>query len=218
MSWEKIGGIQNDGLYRDSVTKKIKFRKFREGKGEIDRSCRTASLEVARRRRDEMMAELWGEVPLKNRRQTVGEIWPIWQTAATSSSRDATKLSVAASKKHLAPYIFDKFIDELTNEWWQTEYVPKKRAEVVNADTGATREKRKFFNDRKWLGMFLKWCDENGKTPVGWRKPRLSDPDPARDVGKAYEWAEYERMLDVADWSMMTKLVMSCEHFMRRSE
>lgn len=217
MSWEKIGGIQNDGLFRHSETKLIKFRKYREGKGEIDRACRTTSLEKARRVRDELMAELWGETPLKSRRALVREIWPIWQAAATGSSRDATKMSVDASRKHLEPYIFDRFIDEITGEWWQTVYVPQKRAEI-NEKTGLTREKRKFFNDRKWLSMFLKWCDENGKTPAGWKKPKLSDPDPPRDVGKAYEWDEYERMLDAADWSMMTKLVMSCEHFMRRSE
>lgn len=216
MAWEKIGGIQNDGLYRHSGNQKIKFKKFRTGKGEIDRSCKTTSLERARSVRDELMAELWDERPLKAKRQIIGEIWPSWQQGMIVTCSKGTASSIASSRKHLEPYIFNMFLDDITNEWWTTVYIPKKREEIDR--DGESREKRKFFNDRKWLGMFLKWADENGKAPAGWRKPRLTDPDPERDAGKCYTYTETDALIQHADWLLLPKIIMGLEHFMRRSE
>lgn len=214
--WEKIGGAQNDGLYRHKKNGKIRFKKKRVGKIDIERSCKTTSLERARKFRDLLMSDLWEDQPLKSKRSTIGEIWPLWEQGIKNTKRANTAASVVSSQKHLKPYIWDLFLDDMTNEWWVNVYIPKKRAEVDK--NGVSREKRKFFNDLKWLSMFLKWCDENGKAPTGWRRPRLTDPDPERAAGKAYTHEETDALIQAADWLLLPKIIMGLEHFMRRSE
>lgn len=215
MTWEKIGGPQNDGLFRHSVSKKIKFRKYREGKGEIDRSLRTSSLEIARRKRDALIKDLWDEDVGKPKRFTAWEVWTAWELSMALKST-GTKNSIKSAGKHFKPFFESLLIEDITAEWWTNTYIPTKRAQTDKK--GRSMAERKFFNEWKWLSMMLKWGDENGKTAKDWRRPKLTNPDPPREEVEVFTPEEYERLLDNSDWSLMTKIVMAKEHFMRRSE
>lgn len=209
MKLTSIGGSNNDGLFR-AENGTIYFRKYREGKGEICRSTKTTSLERARKRREELMEELWGDAPLKAKRQIVGELWAVWYEGMEITKSKGTAVSIASSWKHLEAHAGGRFLDEITAEWWTNSYIPRKREE-----SGASR---KFFNERKWLGMFLKWCDETGKGDRGWKRPKLTNPDPKRESGRAYSDDEIRRLLEQADWKLKAKIIMGCHHFMRRNE
>jgi integrase len=214
-AWTKVGGSQNDGLYRHSVTGIIKFRKYREGKGEIDRSCRTRDLTLARRKRDEFMAEIWGDKPKINRRSTTGALWVEWRNGkAAANKRQATMDSIDSTWKNLEPFAADLFPDEITEQWWLGVYIPKMR-ERPHPRTGLPNPKRKFMNDRKWLVSFLKSLHRQG---VIAKLPHIINPDPARDEGKVYSDEVMAKLYDAADWSLFAKLVMGAEHFMRRWE
>jgi integrase len=217
MNWVRIGGAQNDGLFRHSETKVIKFRKYREGKGEIDRSCKTTVLEKARQVRDELMSELWGEKPLKKTRNSVGELWASWYQGMQETKSKKTAESIRTAWTNLKPYAENLFLDDITSEWWTNTYIPEKRSEE-NPRKGLDNSKRKFFNEWKWMSMFLKWCAENGKAPAQWVRPKLIDPDPERAEGVVYTKSQLENLDDEARLIEETFLCAGLEHFMRRSE
>lgn len=213
MKLDSIAGPQNDGLFR-SKTGVIYFRKYREGKGEIFRSTRAKDLTVARRRRDEFMQELWGQAPKKLRHETVGELWPGFYQGKLETKSKATGQSILSSWKNLETQICNKFPDEVTEDWWLTEYIPLKREEV-SPKTGKSNPHRKFMNERKWLLAFLNHLKRQGNLN---KIPRLINPDPPRAKGRAYLNEETFAMIQAADWIFLPKLVMALEHFMRRSE
>ncbi len=218
MRLEAVGGHQNDGLFR-SESGVIYFRKYREGKGEIFRSCKTKDSQKARAVRDELMAELWGDKPVKKKvsRKTVGELWPIWVENKKTTLRAASISSISAGWYNLKPNIENKFLDELTSDWWLREYIPAKRTEQ-NARAAIDNSKRKFFNEWKWLSMFLKWADLNGHGEPGWRRPKLINPDPPIAKGLVYTEDQLKALRANANLRMSWFLEAGEKHFMRRSE
>lgn len=213
MKFTEIGSSANDGLYR-ADNDIIYFRKYREGKGEIFRSCKTKDLTIARQRRDEFMSEIWGDKPKVIKRKTIGELWPVWRDGKAQAKSKGTIDSIDSSFKNLSSYISDLFPDELTEDFWLTVYIPRKREEVSKR-TGQSNPKRKFMNERKWTLAFLNHLKRQG---VLSRVPKLINPDPERDRAEVFTEDEFSRLLDNADWSLMAKLVMGRDHFMRRSE
>jgi integrase len=213
MKLTPVGGSNNDGLFR-VVNGTIWFRKYREGKGEICRSCKTRDLSLARRKREELMAELWGDAPKMQRRQTMGELWPTWSRGKAETKSPATAASIDSSWKNLQPYVAGLFPDEATEDWWLTVYIPRKREEI-SSKTKRSNPKRKFANDRKWLLAFLSHLKRQDILP---KVPKLINPDPVREKGRAYTKEETDAMIQAADWLFVPKLVMALEHFMRRSE
>lgn len=215
MAWVKVKGAQNDGLYRHSETQNYKFRKYREGYGEIDRSLKTTDLTIARRKRDQLMVELWGDKPKHRRRQTNAELWPVWREGKLAAGKsDATMSSIDSSWKNLDPYAGHLFPDDLTEEWWLRTYIPRKREEI-SPRTKRANPKRKFMNERKWLLAYLNHQKRQGLLQT---TPVLVNPDPPRDRAELFTDEEFERLLIHADWELMAKLVMGRDHFMRRSE
>lgn len=212
-----IGGAQNDGLFR-AETGVIYFRKFREGKGEIFRSCRTDKPGEARDRRDEFMAELWGEKKKeKKARQTVGELWAVWYQGMSATKAPKSAESIRTAWKNLRPYAENLFLDEITLTWWTNTYIPKKRAEK-NPRKGIDNAERKFFNDWKWLSGMLKWAEGEGHGGADWVRPKLFDPDPETDEGVVYSDEQMSALRGNAGLRMLALIVMGEEHFMRRSE
>lgn len=140
----------------------------------------------------------------------IGELWESWAKGMRQMKSTATVMSIKSTWKHLGPIIGERTLNEITGEFWTNEIIPKVRAK--------THPGFKFFNMRKWLAMFLKWSEENRKAPKDWRRPRLVDPDPERAPGRAYSIDETNRLFAHADLFLQVKLVMSLEHFMRRSE
>lgn len=213
MRLNPIGGSNNDGLFR-TQNGMIWFRKYREGKGEICRSCKTRDLTMARRKREELMAELWGDRPKLQRRQTAGELWPVWFQGKSETKSENTAASIASSWKNLEPYAAGLFPDELTEDWWLTVYIPRKREEI-SPKTKKSNPKRKFMNERKWLLAFLKHLKRQDMIA---KVPNLIDPDPPREKGRALTKEETDALVQAADWLLLPKIVMALEHFMRRSE
>lgn len=213
MKLTEIGGNANDGLYRHPDSGIIYFRKYREGKGEIFRSTRTKDLALARRARDKMMAELWGDKPKVVKRKTCGELWPVWYEGKKATKSEGTASSIKYAFQNLAPYIDQKFPEELTETWWLTEYVPQKREELDSR--GNPKTDRKFENEKKWSMDFLGSCKRQGLIS---EVPKFVNPDPPREKGEVLKPGQYEALLDSADWSLMAKLVMGRDHFMRRTE
>lgn len=140
----------------------------------------------------------------------IGELWKSWAHGMGQMKSQATVSSIKSSWKHFEPLIGHRQLDEITGELWTNEIIPGIRAK--------THPGFKFFNLRKWLAMFLKWAEENRKGSKDWRKPRLVDPDPERDPGRAYSIEETDRLISNADWLLLPKIIMGLEHFMRRSE
>ena len=216
MKLEEIAGNANDGLYR-SKSGTIYFRKYREGKGEIFRSTKTKDLTLARRVRETLMAELWGDRAKVVKRETVPEIWAVWFEGMKATHRPNTLASISAAWNNFKPYLEDRFLSEITLEWWTNAYIPLKRAEQNKKPTLDNR-KRKFFNEWKWLSMFLKWCEAAGKAEPSWKRPRLKNPDPPRDPGRVYSSDEISALKRNATLRMSAFLVAGERHFMRRSE
>lgn len=136
--------------------------------------------------------------------------WDSWFKGMSAMKAKATVMSINSSWKHLEPIVGDRAIDEITGEFWTNNVIPMVRER--------THPGVKFANDRKWLSSCLKWCEENGKGPKGWHRPKLVDPDPERAAGKAYTVDETDRLILNADWLLLPKIILALEHFMRRSE
>lgn len=216
MKLTAIAGHANDGLYRaESGT--IYFRKYRDGKGEIFKSTKTKDLSMARRMRDALMAELWNEKPKVVKRETVREIWAVWFQGMKETKSENTANSISASWNNLEPYIGDLFLSDVTLEWWTNVYIPQKRAEQNKRPT-IDNTKRKFFNEWKWLSGFLKWSEASGKGGPDWKRPRIKNPDPEIEEGRAYSDDEIASLRLNASLRMTAFLEAGLNHFMRRSE
>lgn len=146
----------------------------------------------------------------KGEKVLIHVLWASWFRGMSGTKAEATISSIASSWKHLEPLIGNRILDEITGEFWTNEIIPSIRAK--------THQGIKFANDRKWLSMFMKWCDENNKGAPGWRRPRLIDPDPETEPGYVYSPEEMNRLVMAADWLLLPKIVMANPHFMRRSE
>jgi hypothetical protein len=140
------------------------------------------------------------EIP-NEKRPRVRELWNSWATGLKLMKSEATIRSLAGTWKHLEPIIGDLSVEQITGEFWTNEIIVRVRAK--------THPTFVFFNMRKWLGMFMKWCDANNKAPHGWRRPVLVDPDPERAPGRAYSIDETDRLYAHADWGLKPKLVMN---------
>lgn len=141
---------------------------------------------------------------------TIAELWESWAKGMSLMKSEATVASIKSAWKHLEPLIGHRHLQEITGEFWVNEIIPAIRSK--------THPEFRFFNCKKWISMFFKWCDENQKAPTGWRRPRLIDPDPETKVGKAYSVEETDALILHADWFLRPKIILALELFMRRSE
>jgi integrase len=141
---------------------------------------------------------------------TIEQLWNEWFLGMSQTKSQGTISSIKSSWKNLRPYLNQMHLDQINNIWWTTVLIPGIRRDRHN--------EFKFANARKWLSMLMKHCEENQKAPRGWRRPRLTDPDPETEQGRVYSIEETDRLEANADWLLLPKLVMGCPHFMRRSE
>lgn len=208
MKLERLTGRGNENLYRHPETGIIYFGLYRAGKGRLNpKSTRTKNLVEARRIADDFRMKFFGEIKIRRPRKLCGEIFPAWIVRKKIKARETTIQSIQFSWNHLSPYIKDLLPEEITAEWWECKYVPSKRAETHN--------QRRFFNDRKWLSMFLLSLKRDGlleKTPV------FVDVDPPRVAGKVYSDDEIGRLLANARGDLLLQLLMALTMGMRKSE
>lgn len=157
---------------------------------------------------DELRALLGDSEPVIQ--PTIEELWVSWSKGMSLTKSKATADSIKNSSKHLLPIIREKHLNEITNELWVNEILPT----IIRQ----THVGFKHANNKKWLSCLLKWAEENNKGPIGWRHPKLMDPDPEIVSGKCYSIEETDALLAHADWLLKPKIVMALEMFMRRSE
>jgi integrase len=201
-----VDGKGNENLYRHPKTNIIYYRQYKSGKGRIERSTGTTNLNDARKIADRFRLELLGSTKAFFSRRLCGDLFPefIKQKEILAFK---TVQSIKLSWQHLKPFIKEMLPEEITPKWWEGVYIPEKRA--------MTKRSRKFFNDRKWLMMFLHSLKREGLLE---KTPELINPDPERKAGKVYSDDEMQRLLANASGNLKLQILMASTMGMRKSE
>ena len=201
-----LKGKGNENLYRHPDTGIIYFKKFRAGKGRIEKSTKTKVLSDAKIIADQFRIKFFGEGVIRRGKRTCGELFHEW-IGMNQSKSSATQESIKFSWKHLQPYIQDFLPEEVTEKFWESVYIPEKRL--------THGEKRRFFNDRKWLSMFLHWLKREGIID---NVPKLRNPDPEAKAGKEYTDEEIKKLLENARPDLHLQIKMALTMAMRKTE
>jgi integrase len=205
MKFEKIKGNANHHLFWRGQ-KSIWIRFAKAGKKPLERSLKTDRIEMARIRRDEEVAKYLGITPKwKGPTLLVEDKFPEFVELKKIKS-PATYASIKNQwEKHLKPYFGGMRIADVTEAEWQ-RYVHEKRK---------TMPTRKFFNDRKYLSMFLNWMHREGSLR---QLPKLHDVDPETKVGKIFTDDEISRLIEHANQNLKLQILMALTMGMRKSE
>lgn len=201
-----IEGKANLNLYRHPKTGTIYFYQYKRGR-RVQKSLRTDNLTLARRLSDDLRLKLLGSKNFKSTKKLVEDLFPEWIERKSVSCRPGTITSMRASWKHLKPAIGPMLPDEIDENWWEGTYIPEKRLQ--------TTRHRKFFNDRKWLSMFLLYLKREGLIE---KAPRLINPDPEREAGRAITDKEAERLIQGSDGDLRIQILMAYTMGMRWGE
>lgn len=206
MKLEKITGRGMEYLYRDPKSLIYYFRRETKREGQIFRSLRTKELKEAKEKRDEILR---GSAPKKTKTVLLaGELFEEWFESKKVTASTGTISSIAASRAYLAPFLETMLLEEITSNWWLVEYIKRVREQ--------THDKRKFFNDRKWLTAFLHAQVEAGRIK---RIPKLENPDGETAVGKVFSDAEVMDLINFAqNKDLRLAILMAVTMGMRRSE
>lgn len=207
MKLDKIGGRANDHLYRHPKTQIIYICMSKRGKGRIQRSTKTRDLSEARHIADEIKFKFLGKRNPAHGRKLNRELFAEFlQTKEIKAP--ATYARINLCWEHLKHFLEDIGPDDITEQWWLGTYIPAKMAEP-----GA--KKRKFFNDRKVLRMYLLSLHRQGMID---RIPNLINPDPETKAGKVFTDNEIERLLKEASPDLKLQILMAYTMGMRKGE
>lgn len=211
MKYEKIKGSQNHHLFRpydakDVLRDVIWVRYHRTGRGRLEESLRTNHLGEARDRRDVRIAEFLGEKPRGKRLAFLVEDKFVEFMELKKGKAARTYESIKNQwDNHLKGYFGGMLLEDVTESEW-LKYVNKKRESLPD---------RSFFNDRKWLSMFLNWLHRAGLIE---RLPRLEDVDPEGDAGKVFTKQEIKDLLTHSTHNLRLQIYMAVTMGMRKSE
>lgn len=207
MSFERLKGRGLEYLQRDRETKFIYFRRYTKATGEVFKSLRTRDLAEAKQRRDELLGN-------KDTRKVIHkylalELFDQWvEQKKIAGVSEGTLTSIAASRAHLAPFLEVMTLEEITSKWWLASYIKQVRQK--------THDKRKFFNDRKWLTSFMKSQVEAGAIV---RAPKFVNPDPKTEAGKVFSDEEVATLISFApNGDLALAITMAATMGMRRLE
>lgn len=204
MKFRKIRGNANHHLFWRGQRLWVRF--FKTGKGTLEKSLNTTEVGLARIRRDEQIAKFLGVAP-KWRGSTllVEDKFPEF-VEMKKVKAPRTYASIKAQwELHLKPHFGGMRVDDISETEW-IRYVSEKRK---------VAPRRKFFNDRKYLSMFLNWLHRSGVIKT---IPRLEDVDPETNVGKVYSDAEISRILANAGDALSLHILMALTMGMRKGE
>lgn len=213
MRFKKIKGPQNHNLFqpygRDGEVRGVYWvRFFRTGKGRLEESLKTDFLGDARIRRDLRIAEFLGEkARFKSSVFLVGDKFPEFVDLKKVKAKSTYDSICNSWVNHLQEYFQSKLLTEVTESEW-LRYVAWKRSQPDMAD-------RKFFNDRKYLAMFLNWLHRDGLISV---IPKLPIVDTKSDPKKVYSDQEISEFLAVADVDLRDQIIMGITMGMRHGE
>jgi|GEM_PF-3429036 len=206
MKFEKINGDQNKNLCRPHGKSVIWVRFYRTGKGRLERSLKTNNVPEARVRRDLEIAKFLGiKAKFQSSVKLVEDKFPEFLELKKIKSKATVDSMTNQWEKHLKEYFGGMILDEVTDSEW-LRYVAKKRQ--VSPD-------RKFFNDRKYLSMFLHWCHREGFIE---KLPKLEDVDPEITVGKTFTPEEIDKLLYSAGDDLALQILMAYTMGMRIGE
>lgn len=211
MKYEKIKGSQNHHLFRPfspsgELRDAIWVRFHRTGKGRLEESLKTSHLGEARDKRDVRIAEFLGEKPrLKKNVFLVEDKFTEFLELKKGKSKGTYDSISNQWNTHLKEYFGSKLLDEVTETEWLT-YVNKKRVSHPN---------RKFFNDRKYLSMFLNWVWRAGLIV---KVPKLENVDPELDSGIVLTDDEVKSLLENSNDDLDLQIKMALTMGMRVGE
>lgn len=208
MRLEKITAKGADHLYRHPKTGVIYFRQFRAGFGEVCRSTRTKNLNEAKAAADHFKRDFLGRIRQSFQRKTALEEFDLWiERKRAANKSPATMTSILSSRKYLKFFLNQMLLVDVNAEWWESNYIPTIRS--------ITSQSRRFFNDRKWLSMFLKQMVEDGKIP---KAAKLINPDAKTKVGRVLSNDEIQTLLVGATGDLYQMIIMASTMGMRRLE
>lgn len=166
-SLKKVKGDANRHLYKLNETYWIKFVKNNRV---LRRSLGTNILTTARLLRDDAVASFLNLKLVSNKqRKLVGDLFPVFLETKTTKAVNTIYSMKNSWDKHLK--FFESYLPDEIDELLWIKYVELKRKE---------NKERKFFNDRKYLMMFLNWCHRNGHIS---KLPKLAIVDLDEDIG-----------------------------------
>lgn len=206
MKLDKIEGRGAEYLHRDPKSLIYYFRRETKREGAVFRSLRTKDFKVAKEKRDEILR---GAAPKKtNSVLLAGELFEEWFEAKKVTASPGTITSISASRAYLAPFLEIMLLEEITSTWWLVEYIKRVRKQ--------THDKRKFFNDRKWLTAFLHAQVEAGRIK---KIPKLENPDGETKAGKVFTDTEVGDLINFAqNKDLRLAILMAVTMGMRRLE
>lgn len=203
-SFEAVEGHRD--LKRDVNTGILYVRMLKASKGkELFRSTHTDSLKKARTIANNLIEVYLGTKPKSAQREIICDIWPKWVATKDNKSK-ATLDSISNSWRRLEPHFDCLFPTDITSMIWE-KYVAQMKLENPS---------QKFFNDRKWLKMFLIWLHENGLIE---KLPKLRNPDPQKsEAGRFVSSEEFKKLLEQANPELQLQMLMGYTMGMRISE
>ena len=211
---KRVKGAANHHLFKRGD--KYWVRAVRVGKAPLNQSLFTENLTDARIARDNIMSAYLNKKLGYAGAKLVEDRFGAWLLHMEASTRKSTMVSIRNSwNNHLKAFFGELNLQDITEESW-TQFVAWKRAQtVVRYGKTVSMANRKFFNDRKYLAMFLLWCVRQGyldKVPV------LKKVDPKIVKGKIFTDDEIERLFLHAEPNLHLQLLMGLTMGMRRGE
>lgn len=211
MKFQKVKGPQNHHLFLPvkadgTVGDTYWVKYYKASRGRLENSLKTRSLSDARILRDKKIADFVGQrMKVGSRIHLVEDLFPEFLELKKGKSAGTYRSIEVQWRRHLKDFFGGMAIDEVDNNAW-LKYVNSKRRASPD---------RKFFNDRKYLSMFLKWLHESELISS---VPSLSDEDPEIDAGKAYTDDEIEGLLSCSMGVLHLQILMAYTMGMRRGE
>jgi len=200
----KVKGSQNHHLYKRLDV--FWLRIFKTGKGRLEESLKTTLLGEARIARDVRVAEFLGMKPrFQGKGVLVEDKFPEFIEIKSGKAKGTVESLKGTWENHLKDYFGGMLLDEVTNTEW-LKYVNHKREKSSS---------RKFFNDKKYLAMFLHWLHRDGLIE---KLHKLDDVDPEVAEGRTYTDAEIKVMLDNARDELKLQILMGLTMGMRVGE
>lgn len=212
MKFKKIEGTQNHHLFRPygsngELREVIWIRFSRVGKGRLEESLKTSILSEARILRDKLIAEFLGtKVRWTGKVFLVEDKFPEFLELKKIKSVGTQNSMRNQWENHLKDGLGGCLIDEVNNSVW-LKYVAQKRQQSPD---------RKFFNDRKYLMMFLKWLHDEGLIQ---KIPKIDHVDPEVEAGQIFDDEEIETLFACCDHQdLKDQMTMAYTMFMRHGE
>lgn len=200
----RVKGEANHHLYKRGDVYWIRASK--SGKSRLQESLDTEHLTTARLRRDDKLSVYFNEKRLANNQSILcGDKFPEFLELKKTKSKGTYASMRNQWDNHLKGFFGHLLLDEVTESSW-LRYVAKKRE--VSPD-------RKFFNDRKYLSMFIHWLYRDGLIQ---KVSKLPDVDPEIADGKVYTSEQIKEILGRAPFDLNLQIRMALTMGMRIGE